>query len=410
MANVVYTSTNTSSQTIDTFDLPTEKTIHYRVHVTAGNTTYYSVMDVSHDGIQTSEQQIALAKNGIIPLELVVSVANNTGIVNVTPTVIPTTFSIERSAVQCNLYSENTLSGRNIKTTEGLGIYFNGANNLSIRQSNNNTFTYANAFVTSGVMGPIKTKENMLSTWTAANGSIRTTEDDYEVAISSGQKDNCQTQELVVSPGKRYILTGSAYYTSDQNFSQTHEDRDAGPSRIEVGTRFGDNDYGGYIANSTDTAFSIVFSPTSNSAHVSFGFGDINNRLFVKDFELKEYVPFHTYNQDEGAIYIKWDVVAAGNTILSFNSSNANNRIYVDPSNNIFVNTTNCGAQQVTNKIVLNYNANGISVSRNGNSIITASETFNKYIANAVFVSTPYEFSYMSSNISNTVMVALSNV
>jgi len=367
-------------------------------------------MDVSHDGIQTSEQQIALAKNGIIPLELVVSVANNTGIVNVTPTVIPTTFSIERSAVQCNLYSENTLSGRNIKTTEGLGIYFNGANNLSIRQSNNNTFTYANAFVTSGVMGPIKTKENMLSTWTAANGSIRTTEDDYEVAISSGQKDNCQTQELVVSPGKRYILTGSAYYTSDQNFSQTHEDRDAGPSRIEVGTRFGDNDYGGYIANSTDTAFSIVFSPTSNSAHVSFGFGDINNRLFVKDFELKEYVPFHTYNQDEGAIYIKWDVVAAGNTILSFNSNNANNRIYVDSSNNIFVNTTNCGAQQVTNKIVLNYNANGISVSRNGNSIITASETFNKYIANAVFVSTPYEFAYMSSNISNTVMVALSNV
>ncbi len=408
--SIVYTSTNTSSQTIDTFDLPTEKTIHYRVHVTAGNTTYYSVMDVSHDGIQTSEQQIALAKNGIIPLELVVSVANNTGIVNVTPTVIPTTFSIERSAVQCNLYSENTLSGRNIKTTEGLGIYFNGANNLSIRQSNNNTFTYANAFVTSGVMGPIKTKENMLSTWTAANGSIRTTEDDYEVAISSGQKDNCQTQELVVSPGKRYILTGSAYYTSDQNFSQTHEDRDAGPSRIEVGTRFGDNDYGGYIANSTDTAFSIVFSPTSNSAHVSFGFGDINNRLFVKDFELKEYVPFHTYNQDEGAIYIKWDVVAAGNTILSFNSNNANNRIYVDSSNNIFVNTTNCGAQQVTNKIVLNYNANGISVSRNGNSIITASETFNKYIANAVFVSTPYEFAYMSSNISNTVMVALSNV
>ena len=408
--SIVYTSTNTSSQTIDTFDLPTEKTIHYRVHVTAGNTTYYSVMDVSHDGIQTSEQQIALAKNGIIPLELVVSVANNIGIVNVTPTVIPTTFSIERSAVQCNLYSENTLSGRNIKTTEGLGIYFNGANNLSIRQSNNNTFTYANAFVTSGIMGPIKTKENMLSTWTAANGSIRTTEDDYEVAISSGQKDNCQTQELVVSPGKRYILTGSAYYTSDQNFSQTHEDRDAGPSRIEVGTRFGDNDYGGYIANSTDTAFSIVFSPTSNSAHVSFGFGDINNRLFVKDFELKEYVPFHTYNQDEGAIYIKWDVVAAGNTILSFNSNNANNRIYVDSSNNIFVNTTNCGAQQVTNKIVLNYNANGISVSRNGNSIITASETFNKYIANAVFVSTPYEFAYMSSNISNTVMVALSNV
>jgi hypothetical protein len=410
MANVVYTSTNTSSQAIDTFDLPTEKVINYKVHVTAGNTTWYSLLDVSHNGIQASEQQTALAQTGITPLEFVVSIANNSGTVNVTPTVIPTTFSIERLATLCNLYSENTLSGRNIQTEEGLGIYFNSANNITIRQSNNNVFAYANAYITSGVMGPIKTKSNILSEWTAANGSIRTIDGDYQVAISSGQKDNCQTQEIAVSPGKRYILTGNAYYTTDQNYSHTLEDRDTGPSRIEIGTRFGDNDYGGYIANTSDNAFSIVFSPTSNSAHVSFGFGDINNRLFVKNIELKEYVPFHTYNQDEGAIYIKWDAVAAGNTILSLNSNNANNRIYVDSSNNIFVNTTNCGSQQVTNKIVLNYNANGINISRNGNSIITASETFNKYIANAVFVSTPYEFAYMSSNISNTVMVALSNV
>lgn len=405
-----YTSTNTVSQTIDTFALPTEKTLHYKVHVTAGNTTYYTTLDISHDGIQASEQQVALTKTGITPLEFVVFIANNSGGVSVTPSIIPTTFSIEREAILCNLYSENTLSGRNIKTTEGLGIYFNGANNLTIRQSNNNVFTDANVYVTSDVMGPIKTKDNMLSTWTASNGSIRIVDGDYQVAISSGQKDNCQTQELVVSPGRRYILTGNAYYTTDQNFSHSLEERDTGASRIEVGTRFGENDYGGYIANSSDTAFSIVFSSTSNTVHVSFGFGDINNRLFVKDFELKEYVPFHTYNQDGGSIYVKWDVVAAGNTILSFNSDTTNNRIYVDISNNIFVNTTNCGAQQVTNKIALNYNANGISVSRNGNSIITSSETFNKYIANTVFASIPYEFAYMSNTVSNTLLVAMSNV
>ena len=399
-------TTNTSSQTIDTFDLPTEKIINYKVHVTAGDTSWYTTLDVNHNGITVSEQQIALAANGVIPLELVVSIANNVGIVNVTPTVIPSSFTIDRQVVTSNLYSENTLSGRNIQTEEGLGIYFSGANNITIRQANNNQFAHANAYVTAGVMGPIKSKNNLLTNWTAINGSIIAS----NTIISSGQKDNCQTEEISVSPGRRYILTGNAYYTADQNYSTQLEDRDTGPSRIEVGTNFGDNDYGGYIATLTDTAFSVIFAPTTNTVHVSAGFGDINNRLYIESFEVKEYVPFHTYNQDEGSIYIKWNAVAAGNTLLSLNSSIANNRVFVDGSNNIFINTINCGAQQVTNKIALSYNANGIIASRNGNAVVTSTSTFNKNIANAVFASIPSEFAYMSSVLSNTELVVLSNV
>lgn len=410
MTNIVYTSTNTSLQTIDTIDLPIEKIVNYKVHVAAGNTTWTTVLDVSHDGIQASELQYALAKSGITPLELTVSIANNSGVVSVTPSVIPTIFSIERTTTNCNLYSENTLSGRNIKTEEGLGIYFSGANNLTIRQSNNNVFTYANAYMTSGVLGPIKTKDNLLSEWTVSNGSIRIIENDYQVAISSGQKNNCLTQEIPVSPGKRYILTGNAYYTSDDNYSIQLSDRDSGPSRIKVGTTFENNEYGSYFATDTDTQFAIEFSATSNVAHVSFGFGDINNRLYVKDFELKEYVPFHTYNQDAGAIYIKWNAVTAGDAIVTFNSSVSNNRIYVDASNNVFINNINCGSQSITNKLVFNYDENGISYSKNGNTVISSTDTFNKYIANAVFVTNPYEFAYMSNTISNTIMVALSNV
>jgi hypothetical protein len=407
---MIVTTTNTSLQTIDTFDLPTEKVINYNIHVAAGNTTWHTTLDVSHDGIRASEKQVALAQTGITPLELIVTIANNAGAISVTPSVIPTTFSIERTAAVCNLYSENTLSGRNIKTEEGLGIYFAGANNISIRQSNNNVFTHANAYVTTGVMGPIKTKETLFSTWIQANGSLLTSEDDYQVVTSSGQKDNCITQEIPVVPGKRYILTGNTYYTTDQNFSVVLEDRDSGPSRIEVGTSFGEDDYGGYIGTLTEQSFEIIISPDTNSIHVSAGFGDINNRLFIKDFDLKEYVPFHTYNQNQGCMYLKWNAVAAGNTILSMNSTNANNRVYVDASNNIFVNTVNCGSQQVTNKIVLNYAADGISVSRNGNAIISSINTFNKYIANAVFVSLPLEFAYMSSTVSNTTMIAMANV
>jgi len=410
MTTVVYTSTNTSLQTVDTFDLPTEKVINYKVHVKAGNTTWYTTLDISHNGITTSEQQFALAQTGVVPVELTVAIANNSGSVKYTPTVIPTTLAMERTSVACNLYSENTLSGRNILTEEGLGIYFNGANNITIRQSNNNVFTYANAYVTSNVMGPIKTKSNLLSNWTQANGSIQTSDGNYLVAVSSGQKDNCLTQTIPVSVGRRYILTGNAYYTTDQNFSSQNPDRDSGPSRIEIGSSFGDNSLGGYIGTTTETSFSIVFEPTSNTVQVSAGFGDINNRLYIQSFELKEYVPFHTYNQDQGSIYIKWDAVAAGNTVLSLNSNTANNRVYVDGSNNIFINTVNCGAQQATNKIALSYNANGIIASRNGNAIVTTTDTFNKYIANAVFVSIPYEFAYMSNTISNTMLVALSNV
>ena len=407
---ITYTSTNTSLQVIDTFDLPTEKVIHYAVHVTPGNTTYYSSLDISHDGIQTSEHQYSLAKDGLTPLEFAVSIANNVGIVSVTPTTIPTTFSFERTAIACNLYSENTLSGRNIKTEEGLGIYFNGSNNITIRQLNNNVFDNANVYMTSGVLGPIKTGSNLLEAWTPTNGSIRIVDGNAQIAISSGQKNNCLTQTISVLPGKRYILTGNAYYTADENYSTQQPDRDTGASRIQVGTAFGVNDYGGYIATLTDTAFSIIFSATTETAHVSFGFGDINNRLVVEDFELKEYAPFHTYNQDEGSIYIKWNAVAAGNTVLSLNSIDANNRVHVDASNNVFINTVNCGSQQAINKIVFNYNTNGIVASRNGNAIISSADTFSKYIANAVFVSLPDEFAYMSSTISNTNIVALSNV
>ena len=407
---VNYTCANTSSQVIDTFDPPTEKIINYKVHVKAGNTTWYSTLDVSHNGINTSEQQMALAQTGVTPVEFTVAIANNSGAVSFTPSVLPTTLEIERTSIECNLYSENTLSGRNILTEEGLGIYFNGANNITIRKSSGMVFTHANAYVTSSVMGPIKDETELLSSWTSSNNNILTVDGNYQVAVSSGQKDNCQTQQIAVSPGKRYILSGNAYSTSDQNYSNVLEDRDTGPSRIEVGTSFGINDYGGYIANTTETSFSIVFSATSNVAHVSFGFGDINNRLYVKDFQLREYVPFYTYNQDEGTLYIKWDVVAAGNTVLSLNSNTSNNRIYVDASNNIFINSVNCGAQQVTNKIVVSYSANGIVASRNGNAIVSSTDTFNKYIANAVFASIPYEFAYMSNVISNTSMVTLSNV
>ena len=405
-----YTCSNTSTQAIDSFDLPTEKTIHYEVHVMPGNTTYYSSLDISHNGIQASEQQYVLAASGAIPLEFTVTIANNAGVVSVTPTTIPTTFSIERTAINCNLYSENTLSGRNIKTAEGLGIHFNSANNITIRQSNNNVFTYANAYVTSGVMGPIKTKSNLLLNLEGVNGSITTTVEDYLVITSSGQKDNCQTEEISVSPGKRYILTGNAYYTTDQNNSFQVEDKDTGASRLEIGTVFGSNDLGGYIATPVDSAFSIIFSAESDTVHVSLGFGDINNRLYVKDLDLKEYVPFHTYNQDEGTIYLKWNVVAAGAIILNLNSSTSNNKVYVDASNNVFINTVNCGAQSVTNKIAVSYSANGIIASRNGNAIVSSASTFNKYIANAVFVNTPYEFAYMPTSISNTELVTITNV
>ena len=408
MTNVVYTSTNTSSQSIDSFELPTEKLINYKIHVTAGNTTWYSTLDVSHDGIQASEQQYALAKSGITPLELTVTITNNSGIVNVTPTVIPTTFSIERTATACNLYSENTLSGRNIKSDEGIGIYFNGSNNMTVRQANNNIFTNAEIYVTSGVMGPIK-NGSIILTDTPVNGSVKSTEGDYQVVVSSGQKDNCQTQQLTVSVGKRYILSGNAYYTASDINSYLPE-RDTGPSRIEVGSLFGENDLGGYIPTGIETPFSIVFSPITDTVIISTGFGDIANRLYLKNLQLNEYVPFYTYDQDEGSLYLKWSAVTAGLTVFSLNSTVANNRVYVDASNNVYINTLNCGPQQPTNKLALSYNSNGISASRNGNAVVTSTDTFNKYISNAVFVTTPTEFAYMSSAISNTIMVAMSNV
>lgn len=406
---VNYTCTNTSPQVIDTFDPPTEKIISYKIHVKAGNTTWYSTLDVSHDGINASEQQFALAKSGITPLELTVAIANNSGTVNVTPTSLPLTLEIERTSLECNLYSENTLSGRNILTDNGVGIYF-PANNMTLRYSSNNQFVYVNTYLSSNTLGPIVTNDNLITNLSSSNGSVLDTEGNYTVVTSSGYKDNCMYQKIDVKPGALYKLSGNTYYEVGENESFKLEDRSTGESKLLVGSDIASASLGTYIANTTETSFSVVFAATSNTAYVSLGFGDINNKLYVRNFSLKEYVPFHTYDQDKGTLYVKWPAVAAGNTVLAFFSSNSNNKIYVDASNNVYINTINCGSQSTTNKVVVSYNANGIIASLNGNAVITSTSTFNKEVANCVFVSTPYEFAYMSDVVSNTSMVALSNV
>jgi hypothetical protein len=413
----VYNSTTILSQAIDTFDPPTEKSIRYRIQITKNTDTEVTDLDVTHDGLVTEEIQVSHSLSNAVPITFTTAISGNVGYIYATPSHKFTRFDVVRNTIESEKYSENTVSGRNIQANTGMGIYFvGGANNMSIRQENNNYFGPASEYITSNVMGPIASLDEKLlnstfvdnSGWISYNNNDLTVSGNYGFAKSSGQVDNCQYQVIDVVPGRLYIISGRAYYTTDNIQSQLAE-RSAGLNFIRVGESIPSNQYFEFAPTDTEQTFSGVFAPTTTQIYVMFGFGDLSTTCVVKDISVKEAVPFHTYQQEEGTMFVRWTTVPADTIILNFKSQSTNNAVYVDASNNVFVNSANCGAQSPTNRVVFGYSTNGIVASRNGAAIISDASALNKQIANLHFVSVPQEYSYMAKLLTNTEIIELSN-
>jgi len=403
MTNFIYTASNTDLQVLDTFDLPTTKTIHCEVHALDRNESSVSEVVINHNGIETSESQIAISVSNNRPAEITTDIVNNVGVILIQPTVAPTQYSITQNVVECNLYSENTVSGRLILANEGIGMF---DTNLSIRQADNNFFGYANTFESGNTLGPITTRAELYEYDNLADykDSQKELQDDIIVITSSGQLRNHHYLELEVTPGTRYLISCNAYYTFDKVYA--NEDTFDINTKITVGESISDESILYKAITDTSTLYNLQFTATGNTCYIGFGYGALGSNLFIENLSVKEYVPFHTYNQLEGTFYFKWNALPAGSPVVSV----SNNLIQVDASNNIFINTVNCGSQQVVNKIAFAYDGDIIKYSKNGSLVTEEPATYYSNTLQLGFENAVEEFSYVPEILSNASIIGLTYV
>jgi len=407
MTNIVYTASNTSLQVIDTFDLAEDKMITLDIHVVSRTDSSVSRMVITTDGITTSETQEAMSVSGNEPDEILTGVNNYIGEIKCTPAVYPTTFTMVKTVTPADLYAEHTVSGKNIRHTEGVGIYFQGsANNMTVRAPSGNFFGDANAYVTADTLGPRMTGSELYSvdSFVSHNGSFLGSNGDYTTVESSGQHRNCQYIELSVVPNQRYRVQANAFFVPSTVVYNGSAVQGQAPA-ISVGSSIAAEDIAIREVTTTETTYNIDFTATSNTVFVSLGFGVVGTELRYRTPSIKQLNPFETYNQSNGSFYFKWSSVAAGSNVAVMNS----NRVYVDSSNNVFINTVNCGAQQVTNKVAYSYTSNSMIYSYNGATPVQQSDAYYTEVTALNFSTIPSEFSYVPVRVSNTTLIELTN-
>lgn len=406
MTNITYTAPNTSLQVLDTFNVAEDKMITLDIHVVSRTDSSVSQMVITTDGITTSETQEAVSVSGNIPDEIVTGINNYVGEIKCAPSVYPTTFTMVKTVTPANLYAEHTVSGKNIRHTEGVGIYFQGgANNMTIRATNN-FFGSTSEYITADTLGPEMTGEELynIDSLVAYNGSSVGSIGDYTTVQSSGQHRNCQYIELDVVTNQRYRVQANAFYVPSTVVYNGSVVQGQAPA-ISVGSSIGAEDIAIGEVTTAETTYNIDFTATSNTVYISYGFGVVGTELKYRSASIKQFNPFETYNQSNGTFYFKWSSVIAGSNVAVMNS----NRVYVDGSNNVFINTVNCGAQQATNKLAYSYTSDATIYSYNGASCVEQAATYYGDVSELDFQTIPSEFSYVPVRVSNTTLIELTN-
>ena len=417
---IIYTATNTSLQAIDTFSLPEEVSLRYSVRVQSKNEKSISVIDVVHDGTETGETQHGMSQSNLNPIVMTTDILDYEGRLLVQPTETPTTFFIFRDTLLANLYSESTVSGVNIVGNSGIGIdYTSAINTMTIRQSNNNFYGDPAEFVVADTLGPIQTLDELLvNGWNPQNGSVLVSENTSVIVVqSSGRFDNYQYQEIDVEPNKLYRISGSASHVlGDDTIVRESSFALPGVPFIRIGSTLGGFDYLNYKTEETETTFDSSFITTGSKVYLMVGYGLLNSEVTVNNISLKRSAPFHTFDEDQGTIYLSWDAVGVGNTLLSFTSLDGSTQsIVIDSSNSIIISfpseNVNCGSQDLVNKLAFSYSNNEVISSLNGNAV--QSNLVTEFITNVdsvTFNIEPRQFSYSANPVSNSELIGLSDV
>lgn len=417
---IIYTASNTSLQAIDMFSLPEEVSLRYVVRVQSKSEKSISVVDVVHDGTETGDTQHGTSQSNNKPLSITTDISNYQGRLIVTPTEVPTTFFIFRDALLSNLYSDSTVSGVNIIGNSGIGIdYTAGIDTMTVRQSNNNFYGSPSEFITANTLGPVQTlEETLINGWNPQNASVLLSESSSSiVVISSGRYDNFQYQEIDVEPNTLYRFTGQAFHNiADEAIVRESTYALAGVPFIRIGNTLGGFEYVNYKTKPTIELINESFVTTSSKIYVMVGYGSLNSTVTLQNASIRKSVPFHTFDDKQGTVYLSWDAVGVGNTLLSFTSLDGSTQtIGIDSSNSIIISfpseNVNCGSQAAVNKLAFSYSNNEVISSLNGSAV--QSNTVSEFITNVdsvTFNIEPRQFSYSAAPVSNSELIGLSDV
>lgn len=404
---IIYVSSNTDPQPIDTISLAEVHSVYYTIQASTNSAVSVSKCQVTHNGVSIGDIQRGYTLNNGAPLEYSTDITSYTGRLMVTPSANVTTFKIQKEVISCNLYSENTQSGRMIKATEGFAIdYVSSLPNATVRQSNNNQYVSPTAFVTANTLGPIASKNELFlnttfednSAWIPYNDSVLVVDNAYGSITSYNNIDNFYYQAIDVVPGRNYRVSGTGYTTND--------------GTVRIGSTLELDDYAIYSLTRTDATFDILFSPTVDKIYVSVGHGSEGTTTTVSNMSFKESVPFHTYNQTQGTFYLKFNSITAGTTLATFTATDTLTRtISISLGNNLIITedqtAVNSGAQLSVNKLAFSYSEAGIISSLNGAPVVQADASIVDNIKMLYFATLPSEFAYVSDVLSNTQLIAM---
>jgi hypothetical protein len=377
--------------------------LNYKIQATSANDVSVSNLDVMHNGVKSSDYLMASSLSNSRPVKFSSAIDALTGKISVTPRSGNTLFTITRNETPSDPYGENTPSGKLIPGNTGIGISFTAPYNLTVRQENYNQYKS-----TTGNVGPDTTLSDLLTDWTSYNGSFW----EGNTVIASSVSNNFQYKQVDVVPGKVYQLQSNCSIETPNTVSSTYSS--TGIPNVSVGDDLTTSNYVYYTPVEFQVSSTRVdwFAPTSNTIFVKIGNGRLNSKLNVSFIELKELVPFDTYDQFQGTIVLEWSGAVANTIIASFNTIDFLDRsITVHSDLNVIINNgseiVNCSSQSTTNKLAFSYTNTSISASLNGQPVITTPVDLLTRVNSVDFnTSVVKTFSYVPTT--NTNLVALS--
>lgn len=406
---ITYISSNTDLQVIDTFDVPTVSSIKYEIQIASNTEISTSTFSVTHDGTSTSEFQMGISDTGTRPIEITSNITNYIGYIKATPNQDITTFKMVRTDMLCNLYSENTVSGKTILGDTGFGVSFD-TNSATVRQDGNNQ--YGDPYMLFGEY--IEQNPELLNTvWQSENFSVISTTNNTYTITSSSFTNNYQYKVIPVEVGKVYQISGNSYYIPAEDDSIGRGQGTTGTPAIRVGDTQGSADLFQIIPAETSTAFSGQFTPSSNTIYASAGFGKLNTKLVIDELSLKEVSPFNTYDQNMGTFYLSWDSFAANTNILKLSAMDGSiQTVSISSDNNVIITCNSgivhSGLQSVVNKLVFTYSPDGINASLNGELVSDTNILPTKQIYKLEVINIPHELSYVPEVLSTTRITEIS--
>lgn len=423
-----YYASNTDNQVVDTFEAANVKSVSYHLVVQDRNTKSVSEVIVTHDGQNTAETQVSESLDGSMPAEFTTEIVDGIGYLKTTPQHAITSYTFTKDTIDCNLFSENTLSGQYIVGEEGFGIHrLNVANGASdstlytVRQEGNMLFGNAASFYddVTRELEPTTTLEELLDAdaFTSYAGSDIQQVDEWFQITSSGQQRNCHYFEVDVIPGEQYRLQAQSYYTTQDVLSKTSFDNQQGTPLITVGDSIGSSEYIQHVVHADTYAIEEHFTPTTDKIYVCFGQGELGTDCFVKDMFLKRFVPFHTFSQNEGCLLLSWENIPSTSSVAGFynESWDYESSILVNGSDEVtltdWVTTQILGPEVATNYLALNYSADGTRYSLNGSApanvslSLIAQSVFGAYVGSYNL----RDFVYMPTMLSDADLVRFTN-